>query len=322
VTARAKRPPALVDNHGRRITYLRLSITDLCNLRCFYCMPEGIVNKLSHDEVLRHEEHLEVVRAAASLGFSKVRITGGEPLVKRGVVGLVHSIFRTEGIEQTVMTTNGQRLVEMAEPLRVAGLQGLNVSLDSLDAETYGAITRGGDLRRVLDGISAAIALGFPIKINTVLLRGTNTADLASFVEFAGRLGIGLRFIERMGFETEQPLFTQDEAIASLSERYRVEELDLDGAHPHVRRFSVGGLDVGFISPMTHVFCGSCNKLRLQPDGSLRVCLASEEAVDVRAILRRPHEPEEVAEAIRRAVALKPAAASWNAPSEMWKVGG
>lgn len=311
-----------LDPHGRVIDYLRLSITDLCNLRCFYCMPDGVVNKLSHEEVLRHEEHVEVVTAAASLGIKKIRITGGEPLIKRGVVGLVDSISRIRGIETVALTTNGLRLLEMAEPLRVAGLQRINVSLDSLDPDTYAEITRGGDLSRVLVGLDRAGELGFPIKLNAVLLRGTNTANLASFVEFAREHGFGLRFIERMGFDTEKPLFSQAEAVEQLGRRYDIRELESSPDHPHVRRFRADEVEVGFISPMTHTFCGSCNKLRLQPDGSLRMCLASEQSIDVREILRRPHSRTDLVDAIRLAISKKPAAAPWNAPSEMWKVGG
>jgi len=313
---------ALLDRHGRAITYLRLSVTDLCNLRCFYCMPDGVVNKLAHEEVLRHEERMEVVRAAASVGVTKIRVTGGEPLVKRGVVGLVDDIARTDGIRTVAMTTNGIRLLEMAEPLRAAGLQSLNVSLDSLDPGAYRGITRGGDLALVLRGIRAARELGFPLKINTVLLDGINTGDLFAFVDFARREGLGLRFIERMGFDARKPLFSQDQAIAQLREGHAVAALPADPDHPHVARFSCDGFQVGFISPMTHVFCAGCNKLRLQPDGSLRMCLASEDAVDLRGILRRPHGFDEVVGAIRRAVSMKPVSAPWNAPSEMWKVGG
>ncbi len=313
---------AAVDKHGRVINYLRLSITDLCNLRCHYCMPDGVINKLAHDEVLRIEEHLEVVSAAAKVGIDKVRVTGGEPLIKRGVVRLVFDVAQIPGIREVVMTTNGQRLLEMAEPLRAAGLQRFNVSLDSLDPEVYREITRGGDLDLTLRGIDRALELGFPVKINVVLLRGTNTDNLKSFIHFASERGLGLRFIERMGFDTKQPLFSQDEAIEQLSASFDLEPLERNPDHPHVRGYRCGDVKVGFISPMTHSFCGGCNKLRLQPNGSLRLCLASQEAVDMRAILRRPHTQQDVIEAIREAIARKPAAAPWNAPGEMWRVGG
>ena len=313
---------ATVDRHGRVINYLRLSITDLCNLRCFYCMPDGVINKLPHDQILRHEENLEVVRAAASLGINKVRITGGEPLVKRGVVGLVFSISSIPGIETVAMTTNGVRLLEMAEPLRAAGLQRINLSLDSIHSTTYEEITSGSEFHRVIEGMDRAVSLGFPVKINAVLLRGVNTDSLFDFVAFAREHKVGLRFIERMGFDRKEPLFSQDEAIAQLSGDHSMEPVDTSPEHPHVRRYLCDGVKIGFISPVTHSFCASCNKLRLQPDGRLRVCLASEQGVDIREVLRREHTDEDVRDAVRKAIRMKPAAASWNAPGEMWKVGG
>ncbi len=322
MVTRPTNTPATVDRYGRVINYLRLSITDLCNLRCFYCMPDGITNKLPHDQIMRHEENLEVVYAAASLGINKVRITGGEPLVKRGVMGLVYSIASISGIETVAMTTNGVRLLEMAEPLRAAGLQRINLSLDSIDPGTYEEITGGNEFHRVIDGMDRAVSLGFPIKINAVLLRGINTDNLFEFVAFAREHEVGLRFIERMGFDRKEPLFSQDEAIEQLSRDHSMEPVDTSPEHPHVRRYLCDGVKIGFISPMTHSFCASCNKLRLQPDGRLRVCLASEQSVDIREILRREHTDEDVRDAVRKAIQMKPAAAPWNAPSEMWKVGG
>lgn len=312
----------LFDGCGRRIDYLRLSITDLCNLRCHYCMPGRGVTLLRHEDVLRHEETAEVVRAAARLGIRKIRVTGGEPLVKRGLLGLLREIAATPGIETLALTTNGTRLAAMAAGLREAGVHRINVSLDSLDRETYASITRGGDLGSVLLGIDRALELGFPLRINTVLLAGENTADLGAFVAFAGEKGVGLRFIERMGFERHLEVFSQDEALEALGRDFAVEPLPPDPGSPHVRRFDVGGVPVGFISPMTHSFCGGCNKLRLSADGRLRACLAAEDSVDLKAVVRRPHAPGELEAAFRRAAWLKPAAAPWSARGEMWKVGG
>jgi cyclic pyranopterin phosphate synthase len=290
----------LRDRHGRVITYLRLSVTDLCNLRCFYCMPNQGVAKLPHAEVLRLEEQAEVVRAAAALGIDKVRITGGEPLVRRGLIGLVREVAATGGIAEVALTTNGLRLAGMAAELRAAGLARINVSLDSLDPRRFAEITRGGDLSRVLAGIDAALAAGFGVKLNTVLLAGLNTADLGDFVRFARDRGVGLRFIERMGFERDLPVFSQDEALAALELEFCVEPLPTHHDHPHVRRFDCDGTRIGFIAPMTHSFCEVCNKLRLTPDGGLRVCLASNASVDLRALLRRPHTSAEVERAIAR----------------------
>jgi len=310
------------DRHGRAITYLRLSVTDLCNLRCFYCMPSKGVVKLDHSDVLRLEEQAEIVRAAAALGIDKVRITGGEPLVRRGLLGLVRDIAATPGIREVALTTNGLRLARMAAELDEAGISRINVSLDSLDPKTFAEITRGGDLDRVLAGIDAALAQGFRVKINTVLLDGINTGDLGAFVRFAREKGLGLRFIERMGFDQDLPVFSQDAALEALGREFPIEPLPTHRDHPHVRRFDLGGTWVGFISPMTHAFCEVCNKLRLTVDGALRVCLASNESVDLRPVLRRPHSQKDVERAILKAVELKPLAAPWNAPGEMWKVGG
>ncbi len=316
------RERALQDGHGRRIDYLRLSVTDLCNLRCHYCMPSQGVTMLRHEDVLRHEETAEIVRAAARLGIRKVRVTGGEPLVRRGLLGLLRGIAATPGIETLALTTNGTRLAEMAAGLLEAGVQRINISLDALDPETYASITRGGDLGSVLAGIDRALAVGFPIRINTVLLAGENTADLGAFADFARDRGVGLRFIERMSFERRLGVFSQDEALAALGRDRSVEPLPPDPGSPHVRRFAVDGFPVGFISPMTHSFCDGCNKLRLSADGRLRACLAAEASVDLRGVIRRPHTEQELDAAFRRAAWLKPAAAPWSARGEMWKVGG
>lgn len=316
------RERALFDGHGRRIDYLRLSVTDLCNLRCHYCMPSAGVVLLPHADVLRHEETAEIVRVAARLGIRKVRVTGGEPLVKRGLMGLLREISATPGIDTLALTTNGTRLAGMGGGLREAGVTRINVSLDALDRETYATITRGGDLDAVLLGIDRALTLGFPVRINTVLLAAENTDDLGAFVDFARERGLGLRFIERMGFERDLPVFSQDEALAALTRDRAVEPLPMDPGSPHVRRFAVDGFAVGFISPMTHSFCGGCNKLRLSADGRLRACLAAEASVDLKSVVRRPHTEEELEAAFRRAAWLKPAAAPWSARGEMWKVGG
>jgi cyclic pyranopterin phosphate synthase len=258
----------------------------------------------------------------APLGVSKVRITGGEPLVRRGAVGLIRSLVAIEGIETVALTTNGERLAELAEPLAATGLERINVSIDSLEPEVFSRITHGGDLAQVLAGVDRALELGFPLKINTVLLEGLNTHALGTMVEFARARGIGLRFIELMTFDSAPTRFTETDAVELLSRDHEVEQLPRDPAQLHVRRYAVDGTEVGFISPLSHSFCGDCNKLRLTPDGGLRVCLASRMAVDLRSVLRRPHTAADLENAIRLAVAQKPRRAEWDAPGEMWKVGG
>jgi len=314
---------ASVDSCGRKIDYLRLSVTDLCNLRCTYCIPPDGVPKLSHEEVLTLEEHAEVARAAIALGVTKVRITGGEPLVKRGLLSLVRALAAIPGLETLALTTNGTRLAELARPLADAGIRRVNVSLDSTSPETFSRITRGGDVAAVVAGIDAALAAGLPVKINAVLLAGVNTGELALLAAFARGRGAGLRFIELMPFDRAVPLFGEADALGALrADGQEVAPLPDDPAEPHVRRYSYRGAAIGFISPVTRSFCGGCNKIRLTPEGALKPCLASDASIDVRALIRGPHTPGDVERAVAEAIRRKPAAAPWSAPSEMWKVGG
>ncbi len=312
----------LVDGHSRRINYLRLSITDLCNLRCFYCMPRAGVEKLPHGEILRFEEQLEVTRAAVSLGVSKVRITGGEPLVKRGAVKLVREIASWPGVRTVALTTNGTRLEKYVEVLKEAGLHRINISLDSLRPEVYEKMTRCGDLSAVLRGIDKAIEFGFPIKINTVLIDEYNREEIGRFIEFAREKNIEVRFIERMSFEDNDPYVSQEKVVERIKEQYRLVELPAESTSSHVRLFECAGVRVGFISPRSLPFCSGCNKLRLTPNGQLRACLAAKDHVDMRAVLRRPHTDRDVRQAIREAVSMKPETGPWTADAEMWRVGG
>jgi cyclic pyranopterin phosphate synthase len=314
---------ASCDTHGRRVDYLRLSVTDLCNLRCTYCVPAEGVPKLAHEEVLTLEEHAEVARAAIALGVTKVRLTGGEPLVKRGLLTLVRELAATPGLATLALTTNGTRLAELARPLAEAGIRRVNVSLDSLSSETFARITRGGDVAPVVAGIDAALAAGLPVKINAVLLAGVNTGELAALAAFARDRGIGLRFIELMPFDRAVPLFAEADAVAALrAAGHEPQPLPIEPDAPHVRRCAYRGAVIGFISPVSRPFCGGCNKIRLTPAGTLKPCLASDAAIDVRSVLRRPHTAAEIERVVAEAIRRKPAAAPWSAAAEMWKVGG
>ena len=314
---------ASLDTCGRKVSYLRLSVTDLCNLRCTYCTPAEGVPKLAHGEVLTLEEHAEVARAAIALGVTKVRITGGEPLVKRGLLSLVRALAATPGLETLALTTNGTRLAELAHPLAEAGVLRVNVSLDSTSPETFARITRGGEVAAVVAGIDAALAASLPVKLNAVLLAGVNTDELALLAAFARDRGAGLRFIELMPFDRAVPLFAEADALDALrADGDELSPLPDDSAEPHVRRYSYRGAVIGFISPVTRPFCGGCNKIRLTPEGALKPCLASDASIDVKALLRRPHTPEDVERLVAEAIRRKPATAPWSAPSEMWKVGG
>ncbi|MDD5306491.1 MAG: GTP 3',8-cyclase MoaA [Deltaproteobacteria bacterium] len=305
----------------RAINYLRISVTDRCNLRCVYCMPETGVRKLSHDEILRLEEIVEVAREAAALGLTKIRVTGGEPLVRRDVTALVNDLASLPGVETVAMTTNGLLLPAMAFGLKAAGLKRVNISLDSLAPGLYRASTRGGDVTLVLAGIEAALAAGFEVKVNAVLLE-TTAPSIAGFLKFSRDAGVEVRFIERMNFEKGTVRFSEEDALALLCLDSPLTPLPRDPASPHVRRFACGGARLGFISPLSHPFCAACNRLRLTSEGTLRSCLASKNGVDVRTVLRRPHTAREVAAAILDAVAEKPAMAKWGEQAQMWRMGG
>lgn len=285
-------------------------------------MPADGVTKLPHEAVLRYEEYVELVRVAAGSGIRKLRITGGEPLIKKGVVHLVRQFADTPGIEQLALTTNGQRLSRYATALREAGLHRVNVSLDSLDPLSYADITRGGDPRPVVEGIDAALACGLEVKLNAVLLPGLNDDQVEPLLEFAARRHLPLRFIERMGFVVDEPFVSEAVVLEQLAAGHAIEIAPVDPGSPHVRRVLVDNHEVGFISPHSHPFCHGCNKLRITPDGKLRACLADSAHIDLRAILRRPHTEQELANALSRAACSKPMVGPWNASAEMWRIGG
>ena len=294
------------DIHGRTIDYLRISLTDRCNFRCIYCMPEEGVCQLSHDDILRIEEIARVVRVAAGLGVRSVRLTGGEPLVRKGVADLVREIARTPGIENVSMTTNGVLLPKMADELKRAGLSRVNISLDTLDPVQFKQITRRGELRQTLDGIEAALAAGFdPVKVNAVVVRSLDQ-DCLAFARMSVDRPLHVRFIEYMpvgessggcgcGWGSED-VVPSEELFEAINERARAE--GMDGLVPAgddrplgwgpARYFEFPGAQgtVGFISPLSRHFCGECNRVRLTADGKLRPCLFSDDEYDVRAALR------------------------------------
>ena len=294
------------DIHGRTIDYLRISLTDRCNFRCIYCMPEEGVCQLSHDDILRIEEIARVVRVAAGLGVRSVRLTGGEPLVRKGVADLVREIARTPGIENVSMTTNGVLLPKMADELKRAGLSRVNISLDTLDPVQFRQITRRGELRQTLDGIEAALAAGFdPVKVNAVVVRSLDQ-DYLAFARMSVDRPLHVRFIEYMpvgessggcgcGWGPED-VVPSEELFEAINERARAE--GMDGLVPAgddrplgwgpARYFEFPGAQgtVGFISPLSRHFCGECNRVRLTADGKLRPCLFSDDEYDVRAALR------------------------------------
>lgn len=299
----------------RTIDYLRISVTDLCDLRCLYCMPPEGVAKMAHGEILTFEEILRVVRAAVSLGIRHFRLTGGEPLVRKGILDLIREMGKTPGIADLTLTTNGTRLEEFAADLRKAGIGRLNVSLDSVRPETFRRITRGGDLSAVLRGLKAARSAGFSaIKLNAVVLKGINDAEVFDLLEYAREGGHPLRFIELMPVSVSE-VEGEDRYLPVSVLRRRIEEripLATQGTKPgcgpaEYFRSRDGRLLIGFIAPISRVFCRSCNRVRLTAEGKLRPCLSSDREVDLRALLRGGGGEEEVGELLARAIAAKPA---------------
>lgn len=291
------------DEFGRDIRYLRLSVTDRCNCRCVYCMPENGVPMLSHADILSFEEMRDIVAAAASLGVRKVRLTGGEPLVRRGIVDLVGMFAAVPGIDEVDMTTNATLLAPVAASLRDAGLTRLNVSLDTLDAARYEAITRRGTLADALAGLAAAHDAGFAnTKINCVLVGGVNDDELRPLAELARDRDLTVRFIElmRMGECAGWPkgrFVSADEVLSAVPELVQV------GGQGVSELYHAPGWkgSVGLIRPMTHRFCSSCDRIRVTADGRLKPCLHSAAEVNLRGL-----SGQDLVEAIRAGIAAKP----------------
>ena len=272
------------DRYGRTIKYLRLSVTDLCNCRCVYCMGENGVPRLPHSAILSFEEIEEIVRAAVPLGVTKVRLTGGEPLVRRGIDELVRRLRGIEGVEELAMTTNGARLAEYAEALKEAGLDRLNVSLDTLDPEKFRRITRIGELRDTLDGLDAARRAGFErIKLNTVLMGGVNDDEIAEIAALAKDGAFDVRFIELMPIgectDWDRRRFLPAERV--LEYLPKGERVPSDGVAELWRPAGFRGT-VGLIRPLSHRFCADCDRIRVTADGCLKPCLHSAREIPLR----------------------------------------
>ncbi len=312
------RPQPLVDNFGRQVTYVRLSVTDRCDFRCVYCMAEEMTF-LPKAQVLSLEEMAVLARNLVASGVTKIRLTGGEPLVRPGVVELVRTLSALPGLQELCMTTNGGRLQDLAQPLKEAGLHRLNISLDSLDAERFHALTRTGRLGRVLAGIQAAQDAGFEhTKLNAVILRGRNEDEALPLVRFALAHRLDLSFIEEMplGVITEhdraEAFISSDELRAMIRREFPLEAVaDNTGGPSRYYRVPGHPVRIGFISPHSHNFCGDCNRVRITTEGRLLLCLGNEHAVDLRAALRDgPQQPEavdgRVQAALQAAMAIKP----------------
>ncbi|MFQ6100155.1 MAG: GTP 3',8-cyclase MoaA [Anaerolineae bacterium] len=309
---------AHLDAYNRPISYLRISITDRCNLRCVYCMPPQGVAWRPHEEILRYEEIEAIVRAAAELGVSKVRLTGGEPLVRLGIVDLAHALARVPGVDDLAMTTNGVLLARYATALARAGLQRVNVSLDTLRPERFQCITRGGQLEDVLAGMEAARQAGLePIKINTVVVRGMNDDEVVDLAEKTMGAEWNVRFIELMpvGNGVLVDGGWRERVVTAAEIRQQIEaalgelepaKLSVGGGPARYYRLSGAKGTLGFITPISEHFCYRCNRLRLTADGQLRPCLLSDKEIDLRTPLRQGAGVAQIKALLLRGIEVKP----------------
>jgi len=313
-TAPERVPSELVDSFGRHVRYVRISVTDRCDFRCVYCMSETMTF-LPRAQVLTLDEIAMVTRAFVEMGVEKVRLTGGEPLVRRDIDWLVEQTSALPGLRELAMTTNGAGLVKHAQRLREAGLDRLNVSLDTLDAERFRRLTRTGDLTRVLEGLQAARKAGFEhIKLNAVIMKGRNDDEVLDLVEFARAEGFDLSFIEEMPLgdisdhTRDETFCSSDEVKAIIEERHELIPTTESTLGPsRYFRMSDSQSRIGFISPHSHNFCSTCNRVRVTAEGRLLLCLGNEHSVDLRAVLRQhPGDLDALKRAIVAALPLKP----------------
>ncbi|PXF29065.1 molybdenum cofactor biosynthesis protein A [Pokkaliibacter plantistimulans] len=304
----------LIDNFGRRVTYLRLSVTDRCDFRCVYCMNED-TRFLPRAQVLSLEELASLARNFVALGVSKIRLTGGEPLLRPNVMQLIEQLGSMPGLAELTLTTNGSQLQRFAPALRAAGVQRLNISLDSLNPARFLAMTRRDQLPQVLRGIEAALAVGFErIKLNTVVQQGGNVGELEDLLDYALQRGMDISFIEEMplGEVHTRQLATSylgnDRLLARLQPRYGLIASSESSGGP-ARYYRIAGQHsrVGFISPHSHNFCASCNRVRVTVEGQLLLCLGNEHAVDLKAVLRQfPGDDQHLRQTLLAAMSIKP----------------
>ena len=311
--------PAFQDGHGREIGYLRISVVDRCNLRCHYCRPEtGQFHALPREKILRFEEIERVARLAISLGVEKIRITGGEPLVRKGLIGFIERLSALPGLRDLTLSTNAILLKPYAQPLYDAGVKRINISLDTLDAPTFAQLT-GGRISDVLAGIDAAQTAGFtPIRINAVLMKDNNITQATELIDFCARQQLELRFIELMpmreGMDWQQHYYP---ISAFMARPEIIERINFDIITPQgnaaARYFPLrdGTGRVGFIEPMSRHFCAACNRLRLTADGKLRPCLSADNEVDLRASLRNASTDDDILQLIRQTTAGKQATSTY-----------
>lgn len=311
----------LIDKFGRTIDYVRISVTDRCDLRCVYCMSEDM-QFVPRSQLLTLEEVEQIATAFVELGVSRIRITGGEPLVRKNVQSLFQYLGQLDGLDDLTLTSNGTQLVKYAESLKQAGVTRINISLDTLDPELFTRITRVGKIEKTLDGIDAAIAQGFQrIKINSVILKDRNHHEVADLIDFAIKRNIDISFIENMplGITGEHShsgtYYSTDQILADLEQHYELVPTTEQTAGP-ARYYRMPGhpqTRVGFISPHSHNFCDSCNRVRLTAEGRLLLCLGQEHSVDLRKVIRsHPGDSNALKEAIVQSLDLKPKGHDFN----------
>ncbi len=313
----------LRDTYNRTINYLRISITDRCNLRCFYCMPKQGVSPLGHDVIMRYEEIIRIATVAADLGITKIRVTGGEPLVRKGITDLIADLNAIPGIEELSITTNGVLLKAAAPALREAGLKRINISLDTLDPQNYSKITRGGDINTVLAGITEARIQGFqPIKINVVTMRGINDHDIEAFARLTLERPVHIRFIEFMPIDKdsswdEKHFIANDEILDRLRSvgPLTQQTTDKQAGPATMYQFEGAAGKLGFISPLSNHFCDTCNRLRLTADGKLRTCLFSDNETDLKTPLRDGCSQDELRHIMAQAIMTKPKGHTMSEPT-------
>jgi len=325
----------MIDKHSRKISYLRVSVTDLCNLRCVYCMPPGGSELSRKEEILSLEEILKLIKHGVSLGVNKIRITGGEPLVRKGIISLVKHITEIKGIDDIAMTTNGVFLKEFATELKSSGLSRLNISLDTMRKDRFAEITRGGNITVVFEGVEAVLKAGFKgTKLNAVIMRGDNDDEIHDFVRYIMERDIELRFIELMASGWKD-MVDEDRFMptSEIMERVRgIGELVPDkqrvGGGPATIYRIKGALgSIGFISAVSKPFCKTCNRLRLTSDGKLRSCLLTGGEVDIKDILRSSNLDEKeiqdrLTEAFFKVTDMKPIVHSGRNRAVMNQIGG
>ncbi|MBI1976851.1 MAG: GTP 3',8-cyclase MoaA [Candidatus Omnitrophica bacterium] len=300
----------LIDSHGRRIDYLRVSLTDLCNFRCVYCMPAEGIPFLSPSKYLTRSEIVRFVRLIGQLGVTRVRLTGGEPLLRRDILDIIHALKEIETVRDLSITTNASRLGPLVEPLKEAGLDRINISLDSMEPERFKAVTLSDTFHQVLEAVFLALQAGFPVKLNMVVLKGLTRQEIVQFVRLARDYPLEVRFLEFMplcgtGWRPDLVLPIQD-VRSIVFENFELEELLRNGNVAQSFAVRGGKGSVGFIASLTESFCDSCSRIRLTADGKIRPCLFSEKEVSIKELLRNNAPDEEIIRTIRHAAAIKP----------------